>query len=39
MAWLQYGRILNLAIAVIVAVAFAAIEWFLRLRERSQWEP
>jgi hypothetical protein len=39
MAWLQYGRILNLAIAVIVGVAFVAIEWFLRLRERSQWEP
>lgn len=39
LAWLQYGRILNLALVIIVALAFVAIEWFLRLRERSQWEP
>ena len=39
LAWLQYGRVLNIAMALIVGFAFFAIEWFLRLRERSQWTP
>lgn len=39
LAWLQYGRILNWALAILVGLAFFAIEWFLRLRERSQWTP
>lgn len=39
LAWLQYGRILNWALAILVGFAFLAIEWFLRLRERSQWVP
>lgn len=39
LAWLQYGRILNWALAILVGLAFFAIEWFLRLRERSQWMP
>ena len=39
LAWLLAGRVLNLSLALILAVAFLAIEWFLRLRERSHWEP
>lgn len=39
LAWLQYGRVLNIALVILVAFAFFAIEWFLRLRERSQWTP
>ncbi len=39
LAWLQFGRVLNWALAILVGLAFFAIEWFLRLRERSQWTP
>lgn len=39
LAWLLAGRVLNLALALILALAFLAIEWFLRLRERARWEP
>lgn len=38
LAWLQFGRVFNTALAVLTALAFIFIEWFLRLRERSQWE-
>jgi hypothetical protein len=38
-AWLQYGRVLSWGLALILALGFVAIEWFLRLRERSQWLP
>jgi hypothetical protein len=38
-AWLQIGRTLTLATALLLAAALAAIEWFLRMRERSRWEP
>ena len=39
LAWLQLGRVLNLALAVLLAVGFIAIEILVRLRERSQWKP
>lgn len=39
LAWLQLGRVLNLALAVLLASGFIAIEILVRLRERSQWEP
>ncbi len=39
LAWLQFGRVLNWALAILVGLVFFAIEWFLRLRERSQWTP
>lgn len=39
LAWLQNGRVFNGALALIVGVGFAALEYFLRLRERSQWNP
>jgi len=38
-AWLLYGRVFNLAMAIILAMAFLAIEWFIRLREKTRWEP
>ena len=39
MAWLQIGRVLSLALAVLLALGFVLIEWLLRLREKSQWNP
>jgi hypothetical protein len=39
LAWLQLGRVLNLALAVLLAAGFIAIEILVRLRERSQWNP
>lgn len=38
-AWLLYGRVFNSAVAIIAALAFIAIEWFLRIREQSRWNP
>jgi hypothetical protein len=38
-AWLQIGRVLSLPIALLVAAGLGAIEWFLRMRERSRWQP
>jgi hypothetical protein len=39
LAWLQIGRALTLSLAVLLALGFIVIEWLLRLRERSQWNP
>jgi hypothetical protein len=39
LAWLQLGRVLNLALAILLAAGFIAIEILVRLRERSQWKP
>jgi hypothetical protein len=39
LAWLQIGRVLTLAIALLLAAGLLIIEWLLRLRERSQWKP
>ena len=38
-AWLQLGRVLNVATAVLLGLGLILIEWLLRLRERSQWKP
>jgi len=38
-AWLQIGRVMNPALALVLAVGLVIIEWLLRLRERSQWKP
>jgi hypothetical protein len=37
--WLQIGRTLNLSTTLLLAAGLSAIEWFLRMRERSRWEP
>jgi hypothetical protein len=38
-AWLQIARTLNPSIAALLAAGLGAIEWFLRMRERSRWNP
>lgn len=38
-AWLQIGRTLNLSTTLLLAAGLGAIEWFLRMRERSRWDP
>jgi hypothetical protein len=39
LAWLQLGRALTPALAMLLAIGFFLIEWLLRLREKSRWEP
>jgi len=39
LAWLQIGRVLTPAIALLLAIGLMLIEWLLRLRERSLWNP
>ncbi|MEN4098887.1 MAG: hypothetical protein ROW52_03110 [Anaerolineaceae bacterium] len=39
MVWLQLGRVLNSALAGFLAIGFILIEFTLRLRETSRWEP
>jgi hypothetical protein len=39
LAWLQYGRVFTLSLAVVLGIGLAAIEWLLRLRERARWNP
>ena len=38
-AWLQIGHILNVALAALIAAGLGGVEWFLRMRERSRWNP
>jgi undecaprenyl pyrophosphate phosphatase UppP len=37
--WLQINHSLTLGLAVLLAIGLIAIEWFLRLIERSTWKP
>lgn len=37
--WLQINRSLTLGLALLLAIGLTAIEWFLRLIERSTWKP
>ena len=39
MAWLQLGRSANLWIAVVLAIGLIAIEYLIRMREKSKWTP
>jgi hypothetical protein len=39
LCWLQIGRVLKPTMAIFIAIAFGAIEFFLRLLERSLWKP
>lgn len=36
LAWLQIGRVLTPAIALMLALGLLLIEWLLRMRERTQ---
>lgn len=38
-AWLQLGRTFTLPMAGLLAATLLAIEWVLRVRERSRWNP
>jgi hypothetical protein len=37
LAWLQIGRVLSPALALLLAIGLLLVEWLLRLREKSQW--
>jgi hypothetical protein len=39
LTWLQLGRVLTPALALILAGVFILIEFLLRLFERSRWNP
>ena len=39
LAWLQIGRVLSPALALLLALGFGLIEFLLRWRERSLWKP
>jgi hypothetical protein len=36
--WLQVGRVLNPALAILLAIGLVLIEFLLRLSEKSQWK-
>jgi hypothetical protein len=38
LVWLQMGRVLNPALAILLAVGLGLIEFLLRLSEKSQWK-
>ncbi|MFZ2097720.1 MAG: hypothetical protein WAV05_13905 [Anaerolineales bacterium] len=38
LTWLQMGRVLNPALAVLLAIGLGLIEFLLRLSEKSQWK-
>jgi len=39
LAWLQLGRVLSLGLGLLLAAGFILVEFLIRLRERSRWEP
>ena len=39
LVWLQLGRVLNPALAILLAIGLGLIEFLLRLSEKSQWKP
>ena len=39
LGWLQIGRVLTPALALLLLAGLTMIEWLLRLRERALWKP
>ena len=39
LAWLQLGRLVTVYVILGLAGGFAAIEYFMRLREKAHWKP
>jgi len=39
LAWLQLGRLVTVYVILSLAGGLIAIEYFIRLREKSHWEP
>jgi hypothetical protein len=37
--WLQFGKVLNYALAIFIAIGFVAIELIIRMREQSRFLP
>jgi hypothetical protein len=39
LAWLQLGRVLTLPLVLLLAFGLGLVEFLIRLREKSRWEP
>jgi hypothetical protein len=39
LAWLQLGRLVTVYVVLALAGGLAAIEYFMRLREKAHWKP
>jgi len=39
LAWLQLGRVLTLGLGFLLAAGLILMEFLIRLREKSRWEP
>ena len=39
LAWLQLGRVLTMPLILMLAIGLVVIEFLIRLREKSRWEP
>ncbi len=39
LAWLQLGRVLSMPLTLLLAIGLLLIEFLIRLREKSRWEP
>jgi len=39
LAWLQLGRVLSLPLIFLLAFGLSLIEFLIRLREKSRWQP
>ena len=39
LAWLQLGRVLTMPLILLLAFGLVLIEFLIRLREKSRWEP
>jgi len=37
--WLQFGKVLNFALGILVAACLIAIEFFIRMGEKNRWTP
>ena len=37
--WLQFGKVLNIALSILIAACIIAIELFVRMREKNRWTP
>lgn len=37
--WLQFGKVLNYALAIFIAIGFIAVELLIRMREQSRFSP
>ena len=39
LSWLQLGRVLTVGLGLLIAAGLILVEVFIRLREKSRWEP